>query len=59
MIRPLRSMLFTPGSDQKKIEKALTLQADSLILDLEDAEAKVTSRTRAIAPGGLFGNACG
>jgi perosamine synthetase len=30
----------------------------TFLLDLEDAEAKVTSRTRAIAPVHLFGNAC-
>ena len=31
---------------------------ETFLLDLEDAEAKVTSRTRAIAPVHLFGNAC-
>lgn len=37
---PLRSMLFVPGDQPRKIEKALTeLPADSVILDLEDAVA--------------------
>ncbi len=34
-----RSLLFVPGDSQKKIEKAATLPADTLILDLEDAVA--------------------
>jgi citrate lyase subunit beta/citryl-CoA lyase len=33
----LRSMLFTPGNSQRMIQKALTLGADAVILDLEDA----------------------
>lgn len=40
--------LFAPGSDMKKAEKALGSQADSVILDLEDAVApseKVQART--------------
>jgi citrate lyase beta subunit len=32
-----RSLLFVPGDDQHKINKALGVGADSLILDLEDA----------------------
>ena len=32
-----RSLLYTPGSDRRKIEKALTLDADGVIFDLEDA----------------------
>ncbi len=33
----LRSMLFTPGNSQRMIQKALSLGADAVILDLEDA----------------------
>ena len=33
----LRSMLFAPGNVSRRIEKALTLEADSIILDLEDS----------------------
>ena len=39
MIRPRRSMLFMPGSNPRALEKARTLPADGLILDLEDAVA--------------------
>ncbi len=38
-IRPRRSMLYMPGSNMRALEKARTLNADSLILDLEDAVA--------------------
>ena len=38
-IRPRRSVLYMPGSNARAIEKAKTLAADTLILDLEDAVA--------------------
>lgn len=47
MIRPRRSMLFMPGSNARALEKARSLPADGLILDLEDAvapDAKATAR---------------
>ncbi|OQW55240.1 MAG: malyl-CoA thiolesterase [Proteobacteria bacterium SG_bin9] len=47
MIRPRRSMLFMPGSNARALEKARTLTADGLILDLEDAvapDAKAVAR---------------
>ena len=34
-----RSLLFAPGNHSRKVEKALTLDADAVILDLEDAVA--------------------
>ena len=37
--RPRRSVLYMPGSKERALEKAKTLPADSLILDLEDAVA--------------------
>ena len=37
--RPLRSFLFAPGNHARRVEKALTLDADVVILDLEDAVA--------------------
>ena len=46
-IRPRRSVLYMPGSNARALEKAKTLAADALILDLEDAvapEAKETAR---------------
>ena len=38
-MRPFRSVLYMPGSNQRALEKAKTLAADALILDLEDAVA--------------------
>ena len=38
-IRPRRSVLFMPGSNSRALQKAKTLGADALILDLEDAVA--------------------
>ena len=35
--RPRRSVLYMPGSKARALEKAKTLSADTLILDLEDA----------------------
>ena len=45
--RPRRSVLYMPGANTRALEKAKTLAADSLILDLEDAvapDAKVAAR---------------
>ena len=44
---PLRSFLFAPGNHPRRVEKALTLDTDAVILDLEDgvgAAAKDTAR---------------
>ena len=38
-MRPLRSFLFAPGNHARRVEKALSLDADAVILDLEDAVA--------------------
>ena len=46
-IRPRRSALYMPGANARALEKAKTLPADVLILDLEDAvapDAKETAR---------------
>lgn len=46
-IRPRRSLLYMPGSNARALEKAKTLPADGVILDLEDSvapEAKETAR---------------
>jgi citrate lyase subunit beta/citryl-CoA lyase len=51
-IRPRRSVLFIPGSNARAVEKARTLPADALILDLEDAvapDAKETARAQVCA----------
>jgi citrate lyase subunit beta / citryl-CoA lyase len=47
IIRPRRSVLYMPGSNARAIEKARTLPADAVILDLEDSvapEAKAAAR---------------
>jgi citrate lyase subunit beta/citryl-CoA lyase len=41
----LRSFLFAPGNHTRRVEKALSLQADAVILDLEDAVATAEKRT--------------
>ena len=38
-VRPRRSVLYMPGSNDRALEKAKTIPADALILDLEDAVA--------------------
>ena len=48
-IRPRRSVLYMPGSNARAIEKARTLPADAIILDLEDSvapDAKDRARAR-------------
>ena len=36
-VNPRRSVLYMPGSNARALEKARSLDADVLILDLEDA----------------------
>lgn len=44
-----RSLLFAPGNHARRVEKCLTLGADAVILDLEDAVADAEkSATRAV-----------
>jgi citrate lyase subunit beta / citryl-CoA lyase len=46
----MRSALFVPGDDEKKLAKGLASSADALILDLEDSVAPARKeRARAIA----------
>ena len=58
-LRPRRSVLYMPGSNARALEKAKTLAADALILDLEDAvapDAKEMAReqvTAAVKAGGF------
>lgn len=50
--RPRRSMLYVPGCNLHYLERARTLQADSVILDLCDPiliEAKIQSRDNVVA----------
>jgi citrate lyase subunit beta/citryl-CoA lyase len=51
-LRPRRSVLYMPGANERALEKAKTLPADALILDLEDAvspDAKEAARERVCA----------
>ena len=43
--RPRRSVLYMPGSNARALEKARTIPADALILDLEDAVAPAAKET--------------
>ncbi len=58
-IRPRRSVLYMPGSNARAIEKARSLPADGVILDLEDAvapDAKADARKQvaeAVKAGGF------
>jgi citrate lyase subunit beta/citryl-CoA lyase len=50
--RPRRSVLYMPGSNARAIEKARTLPADGVIIDLEDAvapDAKAAAREQVAA----------
>ena len=38
-MQPLRSFLFAPGNHARRVANALSLNADAVILDLEDAVA--------------------
>jgi citrate lyase subunit beta / citryl-CoA lyase len=58
-LRPYRSALYMPGSNARALDKAKSLPADVVILDLEDAvapDAKETARAQvmaAVASGGF------
>jgi citrate lyase subunit beta/citryl-CoA lyase len=59
-LRPRRSVLYMPGANERALEKAQTIPADALILDLEDAvapDAKPEARERvcAAAQSGAYG----
>lgn len=52
--RPRRSALYMPGSNARALDKARTLAADIVILDLEDAvapDAKQVAREQVAAAG--------
>ncbi|MGA6162862.1 HpcH/HpaI aldolase/citrate lyase family protein [Amycolatopsis magusensis] len=58
-MRPRRSVLYMPGANERALEKAKTLPADALILDLEDAvapDAKEAARERVCAAAGSYGS---
>jgi citrate lyase subunit beta / citryl-CoA lyase len=43
-VQPFRSFLFAPGNHARRVEKALSLDADAAILDLEDSVATAEKR---------------
>ncbi len=45
----LRSVMYVPGTDPEKIAKALSSQADGIILDLEGIRPRPTVRSRRAA----------
>jgi len=50
-VRPRRSVLYMPGSNVRALEKAKSLPADGVILDLEDSvapEAKMAARQQVV-----------
>ena len=50
-MRPRRSCLYMPGSNARALEKAKTIPADCIILDLEDAvapDAKAHARSQVV-----------
>ncbi|MEI9804274.1 MAG: CoA ester lyase [Pseudolabrys sp.] len=60
-IRPRRSVLYMPGSNARALEKAKTLPADGVILDLEDSvapDAKESARSQVcdVVKAGGFGS---
>src|SRR4051812_14445790 len=60
-LRPRRSVLYMPAANERALEKAKTLPADSIIFDLEDAvapDAKQGARVNAVAAAssGGYGN---
>ncbi|MGD3105464.1 HpcH/HpaI aldolase/citrate lyase family protein [Streptomyces sp. YGL11-2] len=60
-VRARRSVLYMPGANERALEKARSLPADALILDLEDAvapDAKAEARQRvaAAAASGAYGH---
>ena len=51
-IRPRRSVLYMPASNERALEKAKSIAADAIIFDLEDAvapDAKPAARANAAA----------
>ena len=61
-LRARRSVLYMPGANERALEKAKTLDADSLILDLEDsvapdAKAEARAKLAAAVKGGAMAGA--
>ena len=51
-LKPRRSVLYVPGDNERALDKARSLAADAIIIDLEDSVAptnKIEARHRAVA----------
>lgn len=60
-LRPRRSVLYMPGANERALDKAKGLDADALILDLEDAvspesKPEARERVRAAVASGEYGH---
>ncbi len=60
-LRPRRSVLYMPGANDRALDKAKTLPADALILDLEDSvgpdmKAEARAKIAAAVKGGGYGS---
>lgn len=58
LIRPRRSVLYVPADNPRALEKARTIAADTVILDMEDSvapEEKLAARKAACAAVGNYG----
>ena len=57
MIRPRRSVLYMPGSNARAIEKARTLPADGVILDLDMSVVSSAREMQVLFPKAVAGQA--
>ena len=59
IVRPRRSVLYVPASNPRAVAKSRTLDADAVVLDLEDSVAPadkpeaLAAAARAVAEGGF------
>ncbi|HPG24802.1 MAG: CoA ester lyase [Spirochaetaceae bacterium] len=45
-VRPIRSLVFVPGSDEKRLADVPGLPADAVVLDMEEPQTPMTERIR-------------
>ena len=45
-VRPIRSLVFVPGSDEKRLAEAPKLPADAVMLDMEEPQTPMTEAVR-------------
>ena len=44
--RPIRSLVFVPGSDEKQLSEVPQMAADAVVLDMEEPQSPMTERVR-------------